>query len=325
MGQKHVEVQVPGSKQDAVLWDEPNGKIYNVHVEGDWAYIRNRKPLLKCPVKRCGVKLVAVDRQGTRHFRNAAGSIDCRHFTARSADHSTRGGGPMSDEHLWYQQEIAKQVSKRPHMQAIVEDYESNADVLIFNHDTNRSLAVEIQRWDTNIFKRTEHRLSLGHEVIWLITDSAQLSPEMLRQVYLGRGAFIRVRTFEKPYGTLTPWEPGAPRSVPVMEVSGTIARLDESSGTLRATRLPLMRVVDEILDGKRNWLFPGREVFKNSSGAGRTGGSWVRNIDYTNTLIRSSGLKIPPLEETSHYGRRSAPIVLPPAYPEGLAGDGST
>jgi hypothetical protein len=231
----------------------------------------------------------------------------------------------MSDEHLWYQQEIAKQVSKRPHMQAIVEDYESNADVLIFNHDTNRSLAVEIQRWDTNIFKRTEHRLSLGHEVIWLITDSAQLSPEMLRQVYLGRGAFIRVRTFEKPYGTLTPWEPGAPRSVPVMEVSGTIARLDESSGTLRATRLPLMRVVDEILDGKRNWLFPGREVFKNSSGAGRTGGSWVRNIDYTNTLIRSSGLKIPPLEETSHYGRRSAPIVLPPAYPEGLAGDGST
>lgn len=324
MGEKHVEVPAQGSKQDAVLWDDPAGKTYNVHIDSDWTYIRSYKPALKCPVKLCGVKLIAVDRQGTRHFRNAAGSTDCRHFTARPADHSTRGGGPMSDEHRWYQQEIAKQVSRRPHMRAIVEDYESNADVLIFNHDTNRSLAIEVQRWDTNIHKRTEHRLSLGHEVLWLITDSAQLSPEMRHQVYLGRGAFIRVRSFDKPYVALEPWEPAAPRCVPVMEVAGTIARLDESSGNLRGTKLPLMRVVDEILDGKRNWIFPGNEVFKNSSGAGRTGGAWVRNIDYTNALIRASGLKIPPLSETSYYGRHSAPIVRPHAFPDGEGGEGS-
>jgi len=325
MSEKHVEVPVKGSKQDAVLWNDPDGKIYNVHIESDWTYIRSYKPVLKCPVKPCGVKLVAVDRQGTRHFRNAAGSTDCRHFTARPADHSTRGGGPMSDEHRWYQQEIAKQALRRPHMRAIVEDYESNADVLIFNDNTNRSLAIEVQRWDTDIHKRTEHRLSLGHEVLWLITDSAQLSPEMRHQVYLGRGAFIRVRTFDRPYTALKPWEPDAPRFVPVMEVAGTIARLDESSGTLRGTQLPLMRVIDEILDGKRNWIFPGSEVFKNSSGAGRTGGAWVRNIDYTNALIRASGIKIPPLSETSYYGRRSAPIVLPIAFPEGEEGDDST
>ena len=323
MGEKHLEVPVQGSKQDAVLWDDPHGRIYNVHVEADWVYIRSRKPALKCPVELCSVKLVAVDRQGTRHLRNAAGSVDCRHFTARAADHSTRGGGPMSDEHRWYQQEIAKQASKRPHMRAVIEDYESNADVLIHNDATNRSLVIEVQRWDTDIHHRTEHRLSLGHEVLWLITDSAQLSPEMQHQVYLGRGAFIRVRTFDHPYVSLKPWEQGAPRCVPVMEVAGTIARLDELSGTLRGTQLPLMRVIDEILDGKRNWMFPGTEVFKNRSGAGRKGGAWVRNIDYTNALIRASGLKIQPLPETSYYGRRSAPIVRPFSLLELEAGDG--
>jgi len=325
MKEKHTEVPAQGSKQDAVLWERPSGKIYNVHNESDWSYIRSNKPALKCPVKLCNVKLVAVDRQGTRHFRNAAGSIDCRHFTARSADHSTRGGGPMSDEHRWYQHEIAKQVSRRSHMRAIVEDYESNADVLILNDATNRSLAIEVQRWDTDIHHRTEHRLSLGHEVLWLITDSAQLSPEMRHQVYLGRGAFIRVRTFDQPYVALKPWEQGAPRCVPVMEVAGTIARLDGSSGTLRGTQLPLMRVVDEILDGKRNWIFPGSEVFKNRSGAGRTGGAWVRNIDYTNALIRASGLEIQPLPETSYFGRRSAPIVRPLSLLELEAGYGRT
>lgn len=317
MKEKHIEVPAQGSKQDAVLWDEPSGKIYNVHNESDWSYIRRNKAVLKCPVKLCNVKLVAVDRQGTRHFRNAAGSIDCRHFTARPADHSTRGGGPMSDEHRWYQHEIAKQVSRRSHMRAIVEDYESNADVLILNDATNRSLAIEVQRWDTDIHRRTEHRLSLGHEVLWLITDSAQLSPEMQRQVYLGRGAFIRVRTFDQPYVALKPWEQGAPHCVRVMEVAGTIARLDDSSGTLLGTQLPLMRVVDEILDGKRNWIFPGSKVFRNRSGAGRTGGAWVRNIDYTNALIRASGLEIQPLPETSYYGRRSASIVRPLSFLE--------
>lgn len=325
MKEKHIEVPAQGSKQDAVLWEEPSGKIYNVHNESDWSYIRRNKAVLKCPVKLCNVKLVAVDRQGTRHFRNAAGSIDCRHFTARPADHSTRGGGPMSDEHRWYQHEIAKQVSRRSHMRAIVEDYESNADVLILNDATNRSLAIEVQRWDTDIHRRTEHRLSLGHEVLWLITDSAQLSPEMQRQVYLGRGAFIRVRTFDQPYVALKPWEQGAPRCVPVMEVAGTIARLDDSSGALLGTQLPLLRVVDEILDGKRNWIFPGSKVFRNRSGAGRTGGAWVRNIDYTNALIRASGLEIQPLPETSYYGRRSAPIVRPLSFLELEEGYGRT
>lgn len=325
MKEKHIEVPAQGSKQDAVLWEEPSGKIYNVHNESDWSYIRRIKAVLKCPVKLCNVKLVAVDRRGTRHFRNAAGSIDCRHFTARPADHSTRGGGPMSDEHRWYQLEIAKQVSRRSHMRAIVEDYESNADVLIHNNATNRSLAIEVQRWDTDIHRRTEHRLSLGHEVLWLITDSAQLSPEMRHQVYLGRGAFIRVRTFDQPYLTLKPWEQGAPRCVPVMEVAGTIARLDDSSGALLGTQLPLMRVVDEILDGKRNWIFPGSKVFRNRSGAGRTGGAWVRNIDYTNALIRASGLEIQPLPETSYYGRRSAPIVRPLSFLELEEGYGRT
>lgn len=325
MKEKHIEVPAQGSKQDAVLREEPSGKIYNVHNESDWSYIRRNKPVLKCPVKLCNVKLIAVDRQGTRHFRNAAGSIDCRHFTARLADHSTRGGGPMSDEHRWYQHEIAKQVSRRSHMRAIVEDYESNADVLILNDATNRSLAIEVQRWDTDIHRRTEHRLALGHEVLWLITDSAQLSPEMQHQVYLGRGAFIRVRTFDQPYVALKPWEQGAPRCVPVMEVAGTIARLDDSSGALLGTQLPLMRVVDEILDGKRNWIFPGSKVFKNRSGAGRTGGAWVRNIDYTNALIRASGLEIQPLPETSYYGQRSAPIVRPLSFLDLEEGYGRT
>ncbi|MEW1805487.1 hypothetical protein [Pseudarthrobacter sp. NPDC080039] len=262
--------------------------------------------------------LIAVDRQGTRHLRNAAGSIDCKHFTARQPDHSTRGGGPMSAEHLWYQQEIAKQVGRRPHLRVTIEDYASNADLVIFNTETSRSIAVEIQRWDTDIAERTKHRLSLGHEVIWLITDSAQLSPDMQRQVFTTRGAFIRVRTFDKPYLALHPWElePKERRAKPVMEVSGTTVGLNPLTGCLQARPMPLMQVLVEILDGKREWLFPGEAIFKGLSGAGRKGGAWARNIDYVNAHIRASKLDIPLVPETSRYGRTSTPIARPQSVP---------
>lgn len=315
MQQQHSEGLIPGSKQDAVLWDDPDGRILNVHRENDWLTIRTSKPVLKCPVRTCDVKLIAVDRQGTRHFRNAQGSVDCRHFTARRADHSTRGGGPMSAEHLWYQQEIAKQVGRRANMQVIVEDYESNADVLIINTRTNRSIAIEIQRWDTNIDERTAHRMALGHEVIWLITDSARLSPEMKHRVFTGRGVFIRVRSFDLPHRTLTPWDHAQRRSTPVMEVSGTTGRLDLRTGEIRAVSMPLLRVLDELLDGKREWMFPGESIYKTASGSGRKGGSWVRNIDYVNALILTSGLDIPLAPETSRYGRLSEPVERPSYY----------
>lgn len=317
MQQDHAELVLAGSKQDAVLWDAPEGRIFNVHREEDWRFIRGSKPILKCPVRTCDVKLVAVDRKGTRHFRNSPGSVDCRHFTARPDDHSTRGGGPMSPEHLWYQREIAKQAQKRPDMRVIIEDFESNADVLITNTTTNRSIAVEIQRWDTDIEERTARRMSLGHEVIWLITDSAQLTPEMKHRVFTSRGAFVRVRSFDLPHRTLAPWDGEPPRSIPVMEVSGTAARLDTQTGKIRSVRMPLMKVLDEILDGKREWMFPGETIYKTVSGAGRKGGAWARNIDYVNALILSSGLDIPLAPETSRYGRLSEPVDRPPYYPE--------
>lgn len=320
MKQVHVEEVGPGSKQEAVLWSEPNGQLLNVHSESAWHLMRaNPKPKLKCPVESCNVSLVAVDRQGTRHLRNAPGSVDCKHFTARQPDHSTRGGGPMSAEHLWYQQEIAKQVGRRRHLRATIEDYASNADLVIVNAETSRSIAIEIQRWDTDIAERTKHRLSLGHEVIWLITDSAQLSPDMQRQVFTTRGAFIRVRTFEKPYVALSPWEiePNQRRATPVMEVSGTTVGLNPATGWLQARPMPLMQVLVEILDGKREWLFPGEAIFKGSSGAGRKGGAWARNIDYVNAHIRGSGLDIPLVPETSRYGRISAPIAAPQFVPD--------
>lgn len=313
MRQEHSENVVPGSKQDAVLRSDPTGRILNVHRDTDWFFIRSTKPLLKCPEVNCEVKLVAVDRQGTRHFRNAKGSVDCHHFTARSADHSTRGGGPMSDEHLWYQSEIAKQVRRRSHLRVTVEDYDSKADLLILNVKTNRSVAIEIQRWDTDIRGRTEHRMSLGHEVIWLITDSATLSPETRHEVFTNRGAFVRVRSFSKPYTTLSPWDADQPRTTPVIEVSGTIGRLDTTSSCIRATRMPLLTVLEEILDGKREWIFPGPSIYKSSSGAGRSGGSWVRHIDYVNANILESGLSIPLVPESSRYGRLSGPIEASP------------
>ncbi|WAH98859.1 hypothetical protein [Arthrobacter sp. MMS18-M83] len=219
----------------------------------------------------------------------------------------------MSAEHLWYQSEIAKQVRRRAQLQVTVEDYESNADLLILNVKTNRSVAIEIQRWDTDMRARTEHRMSLGHEVIWLITDSAKLSPETQHQVFTNRGAFVRVRSFSKPYTALSPWDPNQPRTTPVIEVSGTIGRLDAASSCIRATRMPLMTVLEEILDGKREWIFPGQSVYKTISGTGRKGGSWVRHIDYVNAHILASGLSIPLLPETSHYGRLSGPIQAAP------------
>lgn len=221
----------------------------------------------------------------------------------------------MSDEHLWYQQEIAKQAQKRSHLQVTIEDYESNADVLILNTKTNRSIAIEIQRWDTNIDERTAHRMALGHEVIWLITESAKLSPEMKHRVFTGRGAFIRTRSFDHPHKTLTPWDKDAPRSTPVMEVSGTTARLDVQTKTIRSVSMPLMTVLDEILDGKREWMFPGESIYKTLSGSGRKGGCWVRNIDFVNALILASGLDIPLAPETSRYGRLADPVKRPSYY----------
>jgi hypothetical protein len=154
--------------------------------------------------------------------------------------------------------------------------------------------------------------MALGHEVIWLITDSAKLSPDMKHRVFNGRGAFVRVRSFDLPHLTLTPWDKEQRRSKPVMEVSGTIGRLHSHTGTLRAVSMPLMSVLDEILDGKREWMFPGEAIYKTAAGAGRKGGCWTRNIDFVNALILSSGLGIPLAPETSRYGRLSAPFERP-------------
>lgn len=313
-----------GSKQDAVLWEEPNGPLLNVHREADWRMIRATKPELKCPTRGCTVTLVSVDRRGLRHFRNAPGSVDCEHYTARRHDHTTRGGGPMSDEHRWFQHQIVREMGNFGHLRATIEDYRSNADVLIRNLATNRSLVLEIQRWDTDIVKRTEFRRSLGHEVMWLITDSAKLSSEVQRQIFTTRGAFIHVRSAYPPFGILSPWEEGHP-SIPCrIEVNGTIAELDSRTGFLRARATPLIKVIMEIIDGKREWAFPGEDIYKNAKGAGRKSGAWVRRIDLVNAQILKSGLNIPLLTETSRLGKFAPPIEGPQPIDDSYRGERS-
>ncbi len=255
---------------------------------------------LICPKPGCRAELTTVERQtGTRFLRNRKGTSDCGHAFGRS-----QGGGPPSAEHRWFQQRLA--------MLCDILGYEAiqehlHADLWVAS---TPPLAIEVQRWATDIPARSAARQANGANVLWLLPESAKsqkLSTELFRQ------PAARIRVFHRDDRTkeARPWEPG--HSGPVLlSVGATVMRLSQDDRSLvSAGSYDAKKFLREVLEGERRWYGPREQGFKFGAG-------WALTADIERMRARRAAHQrarvVPPVARVEH----SAAIVnaTPPGIP---------
>lgn len=255
--------------------------------DNDWAQMRNL-PIgdLICPADGCRAELVTVERQnGTRFLRNRRGTSDCGHAFGRS-----RGGGPMSLEHRWFQQRIARICASLGY-EVVQEHFDSSADVWV---ESNPPLAIEIQRWPTNFVKRNRARVATGARVIWLFPESGS-SPKMSRALFNNPAARIRVIGMDGSWDVAPPWTQGASTAVKLCvgaTVVGTVNQANkqrlESVGNYDAKRF-----FGELLNGDRRWFGPNVRQIKYGAG-------WALNTEME--MIQAQVTTNPRSDESKKY-----------------------
>ena len=211
---------------------------------------------LICPEPECRAELTTVERQtGTRFLRNRKGTSDCGHAFGRG-----QGGGPPSAEHRWFQQRLAMLCDILGY-DAIQEHL--HADVWVAS---TPQLAIEVQRWATDIPGRSAARQAKGANVLWLLPESAKsqkLGTELFRQ------PAARIRVFHRDDRTkeARPWEPG--HSGPVLlSVGATVMRLSPDGRSLvSAGSYDAKKFLREVLEGERRWYGPREPGFKFGAG----------------------------------------------------------
>jgi hypothetical protein len=156
----------------------------------------------------------------------------------------------MTPEHLWIQKRVVKICAALGYM-ALLEDNASHSDVLVLTDDEKPILSIEIQRWSTDFEKRTASRLSLGLQVLWLITENAKSHSSTSRALF--HQPAVRLLVQNKVGQSRKPWDKPEDARDALLFSMATVAHL-EDDGMLRTHKTSLKTLLREILSSQRHW-----------------------------------------------------------------------
>lgn len=205
-----------------------------------------------CPAPNCTMELVAYYRNGKRFLRKRPGTQGCNHHLPTSNTF-----GPMSDEHLWFQRRIAFLIEEYIGLPAHLEH--NYADIWV---ESDPPLAIEIQRWPSDVDARAKRRQQLGAKTIWLFPESAD-SPQIDQALF--NHSVARVRVFKQgstnSFPETKPWENKTDRGWRV-SIGATVLGMKQQREGSKKTRISLESIGNydaitffrEIIEKKRRW-----------------------------------------------------------------------
>lgn len=254
-------------KEYAVLRAADRRRVLCVRNEDDWAEMKTvGAGGLVCPAEGCDSILVACTSKKEKRFLRY-------HNKARQCGHSydpNGGGGVEGSEHLWIKNRVA-QICNWLGYDVEIEHQPSQADIWVHS---DPPLAIEIQRWDTDIEARTRSREQLGAQTIWLFTEGASSAVDK----YLFKTPAARVRVYEKNDGAngrkpIKPWLSEC-KETPYVYIGATVLSSHRSGRMLgSAGNYDAMKFFRQVLAGDRIWVAPESKLAEH-------GGGWALRKD---------------------------------------------
>ncbi|GED05155.1 hypothetical protein AUR04nite_06870 [Glutamicibacter uratoxydans] len=213
----------------------------------------------------------------------------------------------MTAEHLWFQNAISGLCAELGY-EAIQEDYESRADILV---QSSPPVAVEIQRVSTDFNKRTLTRQNLGMNVLWLIPETAKNSRSINHALFNQPAARIRVFNKNDRTTEVKPWLPDYSGSYDLL-IGATVMKIGSDGQLLVSTgNYSARQFLREVLSGERKWFGPNEKYFKFGSG-------WARPEDVEQVRANNR-------ESVSSHAQIRVPNDTENVVSDSLDTDGST
>lgn len=144
---------------------EGEAVVRSIRNDADWYHVHRQGFDLRCPIAGCPQRLIAkLSNRGRRFIANKRGSR-CGHAAPQG------GGGEMTEEHLWLQNEIRERCMALGYEAQLEVSGDGNrVDVLV---DSGDLFAVEVQRGDTDFTERRRQREAEGRRMVWVIPGTA--------------------------------------------------------------------------------------------------------------------------------------------------------
>lgn len=230
----------------------------DVNEDVDWELVYKHPDIrVKCLVESCETLLTAkrMSRSHLRFFAIRSGN--CSHNLVDVATERidvredppklVGGGGPEGREHLWMKDRLAK-IARSLGTEAVVEHTPTRADVYLPEHN----LALEYQRWDTDVDARTTQRSLAGAaRTLWLFpsrSDALQARRKVFeKEVFHRGGIFVTVRNMET-FAVEEPWENPAQERTARLYAMGSIVEFNREHGAFTRTRRSLAKVLAQII-----------------------------------------------------------------------------
>lgn len=275
----HADHERKPSKRHAQIRADWRQRPLWVYDQEDWEeMISLPSGSLICPVRGCGsaFQIPQENQHGTRFLKDLPNGGCCAHAFARPEG----SGGPMTLRHRWFQSRLAR-ICEVLGYEAMPEHWPTYSDIFV----TKVDYSIEFQIWRTDFERRRAARIAAGaKEVIWMIPEDAERKATT-RALFAHPAVRIRVRSRDDWSTRLDPWNNRRLESDAILSVYATVARFNETTGSLETRSMSAVTFLREVFANERTWCKPGTAGLPF-----RHAGAWVRIDD----LRRAQGLHSP-------------------------------